>query len=230
MKRVLLSACAVLMLTAGMSWAGVVGSTDPSLFTDLVDWCQFDCVNNNGASFGTPTAFSSVGGSTGWVGLTGADQFLLSVNGNGWFGNFSDGMGVLFNNETQEDFALAFDQGQFGFGAYVQSDYYGPYTATVTLYDINDLELGSFTADGTASGADDGSALFIGAYDTSADVYAAVFDVVGTGENEPDFALGEGGFYLPSANTPEPGTLLMIAPALLGLAAYGRKRISKSAK
>jgi len=230
MKKNLLLIAVGFCLSASITWGGVIGSTDPTQFTNTVDWCQLDCTNNNGATFPTPTGFSSVLGDSGFVGLDGTGQsFYLMEQGSTFINNFAPGMGLVYNGSffgnIPTDIALQFNQAEQGFGAYISTNYYGSFTATITLYDVNDVAIGQYTTTGTANGDGDGSALFLGAFDTSADVWGATMVASGIGPAEPDFAIGEGGFYLPATTTPEPGTLLLLAPALLGLAAFARKRI-----
>ena len=133
MKRQLLFLTLCFALTAGSSWAGIVGSTNPADFGDPVNWCQFGCT---GAQFATPQSWTSVGGQTGSVGLVGTGQGFYNLQqGNSWFGNFAGGMGLVYNGvafgNTAADIALTFDQAENGVGAFIQADYYGPFTATM---------------------------------------------------------------------------------------------------
>jgi hypothetical protein len=131
-------------------------------------------------------------------------------------------MGLLWNGGNPVDIALTFDQAQQGFGAYIQSDVFGAFTATVTLYDINSQVIGFYTTTGLST-SEPGTGLFIGAYNSLADVWAVTLDAVGGGGNEPDFAIGQGRFY---TAVPEPGTMALMGSALIGLAALLRRRRS----
>ncbi len=230
MKRKLWMVLAGLTVSAGMTWAGTLDQ-NPADFPTTVNWCQFGC---SFGTFLTPTNWVSSGADTGEVGLngTGQDWYNLQED-NGWSGNFSPGMGVVYNGAAfyeapGADIVMTFDQAEQGAGAYFQSDNYGSFEATITLYDSSFLSLGTYTATGNSNDNDDGSAIFLGAYDATADVWAIQFDAVGGGDFEPDFGIGEAGLYYPAASTPEPASMLLIAPALLGLAAFGRKRIMNS--
>jgi hypothetical protein len=102
-------------------------------------------------------------------------------------------------------------------GTYVQSDYYGPFTAYVTLFDINSQVIASYSANGN-SGFGPGTAQFLGAYDT-VPFYAVQFDVIDQfGYN--DIAMGTAWIN----TTPEPSTLVLFGSSALGLAGVLRRR------
>ena len=95
----------------------------------------------------------------------------------------------------------------------------------MTLFDINFQELGSFSAQGDSESS--GSALFIGAYDTTADVYAIQFSVKDI-NGADDFGIGTMG--LQTSAVPEPGTLLLLGPSALGLAGVIRRRMNRKSQ
>ncbi len=212
-----------LVLAVGSSWAGVTGTTNPALFSDWVDWCQYGC---NGAQLATPQNWVSGGGATGEVGLVGTFQGFYSLQqGNQWNGNFNTGMGLVYNGvafgNTPTGIAVTLDQSVSGIGAYIQSTYFGPFTATIQLFGVNFQSLGSFTTTGT-SDTNVGTALFIGAFGSSP-VWAAQFDVTDQFGSE-DFAIGSLGLSN-SSPTPEPSSLLLLGSSALGLAGVLRRRI-----
>lgn len=234
MKKTCLLSLVCLMLGIGNAWA-TTGTTNPSLFTDPVDWCvQYGCANNN-AAIASPDGWTSVAGNTGVVGVEGLQSFYNLQQGVTWYGDFPTGMGLIYNggsfgNTPPDDIAAEFNEPLYGVGAYIQSNYYGAFTATIDLFDINDDLLGSYITTGVASGTP-GADLFIGAYDASADVYAVTFDAVGIGPNEPDFSIGT--MYLATAapaTTPEPSTMLLLGPSMLGLLGFARRRKALKSK
>jgi hypothetical protein len=230
MKRNICVLLVGLAVSAGMTWAGTADN-NPADFPTTINWCQFVCAGSV-LSLGTPTAFTSSGADTGLVGLFGTGQnFEIYQQGVNWSGNFSTGMGIVYNGaedgagNTPTDVVLAFNQAEYGAGAYVEPDAFGAFTATITLYNSSDIAIGSYVEAGT-SNSTPGTAIFIGAYDPTADVWAVGFHLLDVNQVD-NVGIGMAGLMdsLPAVGTPEPATMLLMAPALLGLAAFGRKRI-----
>lgn len=232
MKRATLIVLLGMALGATFASAAIVGSTDPNQFADPVNWCtQFNNCANTPFLEPSPSAFTSQGGISGYVGLVGSQQpFEVRQQGSTWTGNFPSNMGVLYNavstqNNDPADIAATFGVGVYGAGAYIQAEHFGAFTATVTLFDANYQSLGSFTTQGDSEST--GTALFIGAYDTSADVYAIQFNVKDI-NGQDDFAIGTLG--LQTSQVPEPGTLMLLGPSALGLLGVVRRRMNRKSQ
>lgn len=221
------AALVLLCIAFGVGAAWATSTTNPGDFKDEVNWCtNFGCSGSQ--QYGSPQTWTSDGGRTGLVGLVSSQNFQNLVQGTTWNGNFDNGMGLIYNGvstlgNNQGGILISFDQLVFGAGAYIQSNFWGPFTATVQLFDSNFKLLETFTTNGTA-GPHPGTALFIGAYENTADVAYAVFDATDQYGSE-DFAIGELGIR--GGTVPEPGTLALVGTSLLGLAGAIRRRLHK---
>jgi len=213
---------AVCLIVAGSAWAQV-GTTNPNAINqDYVDWCQYGC---SGGANASPQAWTSNMGFTGTVGLNGGFQDFYNLQqGGSWDGNFPSGMGLIYNGSilgnTPSSIVASFDTGVYAAGAYIQDDWVGPFTASITLYDQSYNPIATFSFNGNSTRSDPGHALFIGGYDT-VPFWAVEFSVAGAGGVfEPDFSIGQ----MNINEAPEPGTLVLFGSSALGLAGYLRRR------
>jgi hypothetical protein len=222
-----------LLLGACSAWASVTGSTNPNLFTNTIDWCaqaSFACGDN--APIASPQSFTAASGATGAISLYGGGSFQALQEGTNHFGgSFPDGMGLLYNGVStlgntggiDSIFLLAFDQPQYGFGTYIQTYFYGPFEAEVILLDNSFGLLGGYVLAGNSTDQA-GDLMFIGAIDNEREVAAAlVFAVDQNGS--ADFEIGTAGLA-----TPEPSSLLLMAPSMLGLIGVIRRRASRKSQ
>lgn len=174
-------------------------------------------------------------GNTGLVGNGSTQNIEIRQQGPTWNGNFANGMGIVYNGVADGNnpgtINILFDQAVFGVGAYIQQNTFGAFTGTITLLDNNLQILGSFSANGT-SDTNVGTALFLGAFDSTADVWGAIFSTTGIGDN--DFAIGQMRLMTsqgpPPPPIPEPSTLLLVGPSLLGLAGVARRRFARNSQ
>jgi hypothetical protein len=224
-KLALLLLC--LTLGIGGAWASI-GSTNPADFpTDYVDWCQFGCGQG---VYTTPQAWISVGtGYTGLVGNTNAMDWHNLQQSTSWAGNFPTNMGLVYNGVSSigtspTTIGIYFDNAVFGAGAYIQADWFGPFTASITLLDSNLSPFFTYYANGNSTIVPN-TALFIGAYDGTADIWGVIFDTTANGFHDQDFAIGDLRIGSP---VPEPSTLLLLAPSVLGLGGILRRRLTRS--
>ena len=226
MKRLaLLVLCLVVGLGSG--WAGVTGTTNPAVLVDSVNWCQFGCAQ---AAYTTPQPWISLHGNTGLVGNTSAQNWQNLQVGNGWAGGFAANMGLVYNGvstlgNAPTTIAIYLDQPVYGIGAWIDSNYLGSFTGSLTLLDNNLSPFFSYSVSGVSDFAF-GTAPFIGAYDVTPDIWGAVFDTTANGVGDHDFAIGT----MKLNPIPEPSTLLLVGPSLLGLAGVVRRRLVRKSQ
>ena len=209
---------------------GVLFAVGTAFANDTIDWGQL------GPSFTlltTPENWTSTSALyTGQVGITGSplgtQNFERRDEGNGWGGNFFPGEHLLWNEGTQYqtgiDFGVLFNQNVYGGGAQIQSDYFGPFTATLTAYQCCSVSpgnlLGTVVMLGNSNGNADGSAIFISFLSNTPNVWFLNFNVVDQFGGD-SLSIGTVTLY----STPEPGSLLLLGSGALGLAGVIRRKL-----
>lgn len=188
---------------------------------DTISHAQFGPSYSNVSS---GTAFTSVGGVTGTVATSTGGDMQRRDQGNGWGGNFAPGATLLWNQGSAGDITFNFTQAVSAVGAQFQADYYGDFTAQITLSDGS-----TFNVNGNANPNGDNSAPFIGAQNTVADISSITFHQL-SGQGGNDFAIGNlslitGG--MTGGGVPEPATWALMILGFGGIGAsirYKRRR------
>ena len=211
----------VFLSIASAAWAGTYAPVgDPGSFMESVNWCQLAAVDCGTTTQPTPTAWvSGPSGKTGSVGLF-YDESPFTVTNDGSMGLINSYYGAA--SVTLDDVAMTFDDLTNGAGAYIQSSQTG--TLYFSVYLFNDVynTLTGWTWSVTNNTA--GSMLFIGARSSDPEVFGVAFEVLDAGGNLVPFSVGT----LEFDYVPEPGSLVLVAPMLLGLGVMLRKRARKS--
>jgi len=256
MKRTLVLLAFCVAIPIGSAWAGIVGTTNAAAFdaTNTIDWCQLGGCASDGVTALDPTQLWGSSGTppnSGFVNVTNGTSLYNLVSGpdpspnsappNLLISNFDQGMGVVYNGSefgnNPGPIDLFFNQDQFAVGAYISAAFLGNFTATIEMFDSSLNSLGTYQATGNQDFTP-GDALFIGAY-SNTPVRLMTFSATGTGNVEPDFAIGTVRLGLGDLSSckpdddfctevedevPEPASLLLLTPALLGLVAFTRRR------
>jgi hypothetical protein len=211
----LLSACMANPARAGtlVTSAAALGAND------FVDW---------GAPEPKPFFYpaTSTNGGVSVLAFDNTAGVTVYSQGVGWNGNFAPGAHVLSDNN---DTALEIDFDSLsvrGVGFQVQARAPGPFTAQLSTYDFNDNPIGIYTLSGNSTAANDNSAIFIGALDTTADIRKLTINVGGGA-----LAVGQLDFVNPNLPlaTPEPGSLTLLGVGALGMAGYAWRRKRRAA-
>ncbi len=220
-KGKFISGAVLSLLLIGLSAAAqaqVIVTNRTSLgANDSVGWGQLGPVFSNPSN---PSSFTSVGGMTGSVSLSNPnDDFVRRDQGlsGGWGGNFSPGDQLLWTNLTPDTMTITLDSPVYGIGANFQQNFYGDFTAQLEAFDSNGNSLGAFTENGTSNGNGDGSAIFLGVEDNTANIKSITYS--DSGLPNDGFAINELGIKSSSEPVPEPGSLAMLFGA--GLPALG---------
>ena len=210
----LVAASALAVVPAGASIVTSQGALAPD---DSIIWSQlgapFTVLNgsqNVTSVLGKSAVVSSVG-----------DSFERRDQGNGWNGNFAPGDALLWDGNVGPDITITFANPVSGVGAQIQADMFGAFTAEIHLSNGDVI-----SEDGDSNTNADGSAIFLGTLDTTADILSISFDLTAAAGNLNDFALDT--LFIRTdpltQSVPEPITLSLIGAGLAGAVAIRRRR------
>lgn len=213
-KMVLLCVALVAVFGVASAYADSFSIVTSRTGSQTIDWGQF---GPPFTQFGSPAPWTS-GGFSG----TASDSGTLERRdeGNGWDGIFTLGDHLLWNQDNQSPIDIHFNTPISLGGAQIQTDIFVVYMGCIQA-------LGSFgpspvfCVTGNNTGAQDGSAPFIGIQDTSG---ANITDLLFATDFGPfSAAINQLSFTLSGA-TPEPTSMLLLGSGLLTVAGTIRRR------
>jgi hypothetical protein len=224
MKPILFSAfvagvMAAIVVPARGGSISLISNPADLMANDSIDWSQLGPDNTLLAS---SVSVKSAGGLAATV-TTGDPTGLLRADEGGvvWLGNFTIGDHLLTNNQSNYfPLTLAFGSPIFGAGTNIQLDAGGPFTATIEAFAGN-KSLGMFTEDGVSNQNEDGSAIFIGVKDTTAEITSIVLGIANPPAVSSDFAINSLEINKSAGSVPEPSSFLTsLSGLLMGLGWY----------
>ena len=229
----LLLATAVLASASTAQASTVLASSEATVANDgLVNW---GALGVDGTIINNPFTIA-VPGVSGLQMTVGQQQnaFERRDQGTGWGGNFAEGEQVLWSSGSNAPMTFEFSDGISGFGAQIQSNFYGSFSATISAYDASDVLLGTFTRIGVSNGSGDDSAMFVGIVSSNSDIRRVVVSVPISEQAIQDFAINApriqginaGAVTTRAITNPEPASMILLGTGVAGLVARRLRRRS----
>ncbi|HYM33080.1 MAG TPA: PEP-CTERM sorting domain-containing protein [Candidatus Cybelea sp.] len=183
-----------------------------------VDWGAF---GPTGTSISTPDS-RTIGGIT--VGVASSQGVLARLDeGSGFTGTFAVGDHLLADAGSKSDtFIVSFGSPVRGFGTQIDAHYIsGAFTGFVEVFTASNVKIFTANFSGNGTTAEDNSAPFVGVESSAADISFAEFFV---NQTLPLLPAGALAINRLDVLVPEPATLAVFAPALMGIMWLRRRR------
>lgn len=179
--------CSVWTAASAYAVPVVINSRAAQGANDTLDWSDLGATGTQHASGSIAT---SANGFDVTISNSDSGNFqLLTQSPTSWNGNFNPGEIVLWNRGNGP-VTLDFSSPVFGFGFNIMANNLGAFNGQISLFDTGNNSLGSFAYAGNANSAADGSAVYIGARETSASIARVV--ITGLGGGTPtSFAINQ---------------------------------------
>ena len=188
---------------------------------DYVDW------SSAGADRTDPTNPFTVKSNLGLSVTVGeaTSTFELRTQTTSWFGNFTTGDAILWTNGANGPVTISFASPVAGAGFQIMADYFGGFTATIQAFNSAGVALDTaFTSSGTSGNTDDGTAIFVGLKDTTADIARIVVAVPTASSSPNNFAVDR--LFIDAVPEPSTWALVGVGAVLGGWALRRRAMIA----
>ena len=185
-RMMVLGCAAFLALSSGLARATPTMTTTNT--GDQINWGQLGA---DGTAVPEGTAFTTNLGITGTVSFHNGTPGEVLEQGVDWIGNFNANQSVLWADNGTGGIGpvtLFFNTAEQSFSEAIQPDFFGAFDVNMLVFN-GATELASFDEFGDLN-LSPGTAIFLGATDTSADITSVTYTVTSCTEDCQNFALG----------------------------------------
>ena len=227
-KRAAGAALVVAMgVTAGArsAAAATIGVTTGSGLSNVgqLDWGVLGpSVTSVSNPFTTPVP--GISGLTITGSQAGGDFARIDQASGDWNGNFGAGESLLWSFFSGP-MTFTFNTAITGFGAQIEADDVGAFTARIEAFDAANTSLGVFSRPGLATSTADDSAIFIGLLSNAADIRSIRLSLTSSGGGSgdvTDFAINSPSIQ--DIPIPEPTSMLLVGTGLVAALARRYRR------
>lgn len=216
---------AVALTALGTSMAGAITSIGTRIALGANDTVQWGTAGQDGSFVSSPLNVVSAGGINVSAAVTGGLAIWVQNGGGGYVGAFSPGDILLDSGFNPGPITVDFATAVRGVGFNIASLNFGGFTGTMQFFGAGNTLFGSVNVSGTSSGANNGSAPFLGGTSSLRDITRVVISTSGAGTeltiNQMSLLTTDPGTVIP-----EPSTTITLLSAALASGFWLRRRRS----